>query len=273
MRNIILFVFFFSISFVYSQKTNGSFFYGKKKIIQSLETNNKKLDSLNTNSTDTIINLKKDITFLNQKVKTQNAIIDKNSEILKCQKIGEQFWMKQNLAVLTLNNGVKIKEAKTTQEWDESFKKGTPAYCFHKNDSLKQNGVIYNIHALNSGLLAPKGYKIPSKHDVEELIESFHSLKDSASFFLKSDDQKTWNKKGLDLFDMNIKPYGFRLSDGVDWYSGDKVYYFCESTINEDQLLELYVFSEFSNKIYFLTRNKESAKENNGFYVRCIIDK
>ena len=273
MRNIILFVFFFSISFVYSQKTNTFFLFGKKKIIQSLVSKNKKLDSLNTNSTDTIINLKKEITFLSQKVETQNAIIDENSEILKCQKIGEQFWMKQNLAVLTLNNGVKIIEAKTTQEWDECFKKGTPAYCFHQNDSLKQNGVIYNIHALNSGLLAPKGYKIPTKKDLDELIESFHSLKDSASFFLKSDDQKTWNKKGLDLFDMNIKPYGFRLSDGVDWYFGDKVYFFCKSEMNEIQSLDLYVFSEFSYKIYFLTRNKETDNVNYGLYVRCIIDK
>ncbi len=273
MRNIILFVFFFSSSFVYSQKTNGSFFYGKKKIIQSLETNNKKLDSLNTLSTDTIKKLKNEITFLSQKVEKANAVITKNSEILKCEQIGDQFWMKKNLAVLTLNNGVKIKEAKTTQEWDECFKKGTPAYCYHQNDSLKQNGVIYNIHALNSGLLAPKGYKIPSKKDVEELILSFHSLKDSASFFLKSDDQKTWNKKGLDLFDMNIKPYGFRLSDGVDWYFGDKVYYFCKSEMNEIQSLDLYVFSEFSNKIYFLNRNKETDNVNYGLYVRCIIDK
>jgi hypothetical protein len=142
MRNIILFVFFFSCSFVYSQKTNGSFFYGKKKMIHSLESENKILDSLNTNSKDTIISLKKEITFLSQKVEKANAIIAKNSEILNCQQIGEQFWMKKNLAVLTLNNGVKIKEAKTTQEWDECFKKATPAYCYHHNDSLKQNGVI-----------------------------------------------------------------------------------------------------------------------------------
>ena len=105
------------------------------------------------------------------------------------------------------------------------------------------------------------------------MILSFHSLKDSASFFLKSDDQKTWNKKGLDLFDLNIKPYGFRLSDGVDWYFGDKVYYFCKSEMNEIQSLDLYVFSEFSNKIYFLNRNKETDNVNYGLYVRCIIDK
>ena len=273
MRNIILLVSFFSISFVYCQNTKGPSLFGKKKIIQSLESKNKKLDSLNTNSTDSIKSLKEEIKYLSQKVEKTNEINYKNSEILKCQKIGEQFWMKQNLAVLTLNNDVKIQEAKTTQEWDECFKNKIPAYCYHQNDSLKQNGVLYNIHALNSSLLAPKGYKIPSKKDVEELILSFHSLKDSASFFLKSDDQKTWNKKGLDLFDMNIKPYGFRLSDGLDWYFGDKVYYFCKSEMNEIQSLDLYVFSEFSNKIYFLNRNKETDNVNYGLYVRCIIDK
>lgn len=231
------------------------------------------LDSINKSSKNEIIELKKENDLLSKDLELAKRTNDKNLEILKCQQIGEQFWMKKNLAVLTLNNGVKIKEAKTTQEWDECFKNRMPAYCYHQNDSLKQYGLIYNIHALNTGLLAPKGYKIPSKKDVEELILSFHSLRDSSSFFLKSDDQKTWNKKGLDLFDMNIKPYGFRLSDGVDWYFGDKVYYFCKSEMNEIQSLDLYVYSEFSNKIYFLNRNKETDNVNYGLYVRCIIDK
>ena len=272
MRNIILFVSIFSISFVYSQKTN-VFFYGKKKMISSLDMKNKMLDSLNTDSKDTINSLKKDKDILFQKLETALAINDKNSEKLKCQKIGEQYWMKQNLSVLRLSNGKDLTHAKTNQEWDDCFNNNIPAYCYHQNDSLKQNGLLYNIHALNSGFLAPVGYVIPTKKDIDDLIISFHSLKDSASFFLKSDDQKTWKKKGLDLFDMNIKPDGFRLSDGVDWYFGDKVYYFCKPLTYENQSLDLFVFSEFSNKIYFLNRSKSTDNTNYGLYVRCIMNK
>jgi len=270
MLKIIFSLCILSTSFVFGQTSKISRYNKKKDLI------NKEIDSitaLNKRLTELKDSLKAVNDLQKDSIKTSENLLNEKNEKLKCQKIGNQYWMKQNLQVLTLNNGDKLKEAKTTKEWNDCFNDKIPAYCYHKKDSLKQNGVLYNIHALNSGLLAPQGYSIPSKKDIDALISSFNSLKDSASFFLKSDEQHTWTKKGLDLFEMNIKPIGFRLSDGLDWYYGDKVYYFCSSSIKGSQTLDLFVFSEFSNKIYFLNRNSLTDNVNYGLYVRCIYTK
>jgi uncharacterized protein (TIGR02145 family) len=273
MNKILSLLFLFSITFVFCQIENSNQLFSKKDIIDNLEIKNNLLSTINTQLNDTISVLQNKNELFSERINNIENENNLNIEKLKCQKIGEQYWMKQNLSVLKLTNGQDLIHAKTNKEWDDCFTNNIPAYCYHQIDSLNQNGVLYNVHALNSDFLAPKGYKIPTKQEVEEMIFSFNSLKDSASLLLKSDDKNTWKKKGVDLFDMNIKPFGFRLSDGVDWYSGDKVFFYCNSDLNKNELLDVFVFSEFSNKIYFLNRSKLTDNINYGLYVRCIIDK
>jgi uncharacterized protein (TIGR02145 family) len=186
-------------------------------------------------------------------------------------KIGEQYWMNKNLQITSLSDGTNLILAETKEIWDSCFNNKIPAYCYHLYDSLKQNGCLYNIHALNSGKLAPNNYLIPTLKDVQDLISYFGSAQSSASIFFKSKEKNTWKNAGLDIFGMNIKPSGFRLSDGFDWYFGDKIYLFCES--NTKNVLTFFVFSDFSDKIYFLNRNKEIDNVNYGMYVRCLKSK
>ncbi len=199
-----------------------------------------------------------------------NKLSEQNTKLKELQlyaEIGEQFWQKSNLAVKELTNGTALVFAQTKEEWDQCFLEGKPAFCYHKNDTLRQNGMLYNMHALNSGLLAPKNFVIPSKTEVETLIQNIERLNKNSASILKSKAINDWSVPGIDLFGMNIKPEGFRLSDGNEWYDGDKVYFYCQTGEKD---LTFYVISEFSEKIYFLTRNKLSENMNYGMYVRCL---
>lgn len=205
---------------------------------------------------------------LNNQIKDLSITVAKSIELETCSKIGDQYWMKRNLNVTSFNDNETIVHAQTKAQWDSCFVNGYPAYCYHQKDSLRENGVLYNIHALNSPKLAPIGYVIPTVDDVEIMLKSFGSLQAYAALMLKSGDNDSWPHVGLDLFDLNIKPNGFRLEDGINWYYGDKIYFYCDAKNKES--LTFFVLSDFSDKIYFLNRNKINDNVNYGMYVRCL---
>lgn len=249
-----------------------------KETIKELKKDDKwvneisKLDIEISTKSDSIKLLNIDLSVLKDSIdKIGNKLKEPNKENVIFSKIGVQFWMNSNLEATTLNDGEKLFFAQSKEIWDSCFINKIPAYCYHDKDTLKEFGVLYNLHALNSGKLAPAGSKIPTMQEVEELIKSFGPMESSASLLLKSKDSKLWSNPGVGLFDMNIKPVGFRLIDGNDWYFGDKVYFYCESITKND--LSFYVFSDFSDKIYFLNRNITSDNVNYGMYVRCIKNK
>ncbi|MCX6192800.1 MAG: hypothetical protein NT109_11035 [Flavobacteriia bacterium] len=270
LKNLPLFVCISLTSCLVGQRT--------KDTIKELKKDDKwvneiiKLDKEISSKSDSIKLLKINLSTLKDSIaKIANNPNDSSKEKEKFSKIGAQFWLNTNLEATTLNDGEKLFFAQAKETWDSCFIHKIPAYCYHDKDTLKEFGVLYNLHALNSGKLAPAGSKIPTMQEVEELIKSFGPMDLSASLLLKSKDPKLWGKPGVGLFDMNVKPVGFRLIDGNDWYFGDKVYFYCESLTKND--LSFYVFSDFSDKIYFLNRNITSDNVNYGMYVRCIKSK
>jgi uncharacterized protein (TIGR02145 family) len=79
--------------------------------------------------------------------------------------IGNQIWMTKNLNVDQFQNGDKISQAKTFEEWNSLAQKGEAAWCyFNFNENNAQEfGKIYNWFAIiDKRLLAPKGWHIPS---------------------------------------------------------------------------------------------------------------
>ncbi len=225
------------------------------------------LDKKITEKTDSLIIFQDTVTSQKNTIKNLSTKIDSLETLNHFSKIGNQYWMNSNLDVTSLNDGTKLRLAQSKEEWDDCFNNKIPAYCYHQNDSLKKNGVLYNIHALNSGKLAPEELFIPTKQDVETLISSFGTLQSSASLILKSKEKNSWSTPGLDLFNMNINPDGFRLNDGHDWYTDNKVYFFHEDV---KESVSFFVFSGFSDKINFLSRNISSDNVNYGMYVRCL---
>ncbi len=182
------------------------------------------------------------------------------------RKIGNKIWSADNLKVTQFIDGSKIIFAKSKEEWDSCFREKIPAYCFFKDDTTGSKGFLYNYYAFSSEKLAPKGWRIPNQNDLLELNKSFGKDSIHTAIYFKSSEFGTWKNPGNDLFNMNIKPFGFRLSDSKEWYSGSKIYFACQT--NDSKKFAIIVLTEFNDDIFI--NEKEIETENYGLYVRCI---
>ena len=91
----------------------------------------------------------------------------------KSFKVGENTWMTKNIDLKEFNNGDPIPFMMTKKEWKKASEKGIPACCATKNSS-DEYGLLYNIHAISDPRgLAPKGWRIPSEKDCEDLINHY----------------------------------------------------------------------------------------------------
>jgi|Laugresu1bdmlbsd_1035121.scaffolds.fasta_scaffold00254_8 uncharacterized protein (TIGR02145 family) len=203
-------------------------------------------------------------------LKRELAIYEYESKLIK---IGNQKWDSDNLKVTTLNDGTPIFFADTRSKWDSLFSIGEPAYCFHREDPLGNYGYIYNYFAIETGKLAPLGMKIPSQSDIAEMMKFIATEDEKSAALLKSSDTTnmyslTWKIKGSDRYGLHIKPYGFRLDDSKEWYSGNKIYYWCQN--KEPNKIELFAITEINDDPFLLEKAIEAKNSNYGLFVRCI---
>jgi uncharacterized protein (TIGR02145 family) len=84
-------------------------------------------------------------------------------------KIGTQTWMVENLKTTKFNNGTEIPN-EPTDAWPDLT---TPAYCWYDNDAAANKatyGALYNWYAVNTGMLCPAGWHVPSDAEWTTLI-------------------------------------------------------------------------------------------------------
>ena len=228
----------------------------KDSVIQILK---KQIDSLSQKTID-----------LNSEIENEKQLIQKLSGNLLAISVIDQTWANANLQVTQLIDGTPIEFADTKEKWDECFEKKKPAYCIHPNDSSGEFGFLYNIYAIQSKKLAPEGWRIPTKVEMELLIKNIQLMSSDGAKFIKATRSlkglPNWETSGLDVFRFGLRPLGFRLNDGKQWYFGNKIYLWCSSKSNN--LFDFMVVTDF-NELPFLLE-KELGQENYGLYVRCI---
>jgi len=98
------------------------------------------------------------------------SIKDIDGNTYKEVKIGDQIWLVENLKVTKYNDGTSIQRVTNATTWKGLL---TGAYCWYGNDSLNNKqifGALYNWYAVNSGKLAPEGWKVATVEDWENLI-------------------------------------------------------------------------------------------------------
>jgi len=90
-----------------------------------------------------------------------------NIEVIE---IGEQKWSSKNLRVTSLKNGDSLYHAKTPDEWSYAESMGIPAYCYRNFVPLdKDFGLIYNKSAVETEMLLPDGFRLPTNEDLQTL--------------------------------------------------------------------------------------------------------
>jgi len=98
-----------------------------------------------------------------------NTITDIDENIYKTVKIGNQWWMAENLKVTRYRNGDAIPNVTKGSDW---LSLSTGAYCNYDNDGANAAiyGGLYNWYAVSdSRNIAPEGWHVPTDDEWKEL--------------------------------------------------------------------------------------------------------
>ena len=98
-----------------------------------------------------------------------DTITDIDGNVYEIIKIGNQWWMAENLKVTRYSNGDAIPNITDGSEWTNLT---TGAYCVYNNENNNNStyGLLYNWYAIADGRnIAPEGWHIPTDAEWKEL--------------------------------------------------------------------------------------------------------
>jgi uncharacterized protein (TIGR02145 family) len=104
------------------------------------------------------------------------TVVDIDSNSYKTVKIGDQWWMAENLKVTKYQNGDPIPNILSELDWPHDF---YGAYCNYDNNPTNgmKYGRLYNWYAVReSRKLAPLGWHIPTKEEWTILTDYLDSI-------------------------------------------------------------------------------------------------
>jgi len=202
------------------------------------------------------------------------TVNDISGVVYKTVKIGNQWWMAENLRVTKFNDGtdiVKIAYNVNDTTWKNQQQ---AAYC-EVEEGQTRFGYYYNWNVISDiRKIAPKGWHIPSDEEwkileqtlgmtIAEANESGWRGKKEAKALMNGNFQEAANDREYNTSGFNALPVGCRLFNGG---IGDGGSYFWTSTIHENEGRYRY-FSYPNTKVF-----RYRAYKTYGFSVRCIKD-
>jgi uncharacterized protein (TIGR02145 family) len=179
-------------------------------------------------------------------------------------------WGAENLHSTIFQNGDAIFVAKNIEEWIEKCSKKES--CAYEIIDSKGNHFIYNCYALDDPRkINPKGTRIATKEDWNNLVKSFGGELNSASSLRDPKEWDVTNEKS-EVSGLNLKP-GFTIQSNMLLITTnflgdtlrDQITYWCYEKTNDNYCNSILI--DESNKVSFTNINKEC-----GYYVRCILD-
>jgi hypothetical protein len=183
------------------------------------------------------VSCSKDSTSLGEDKRGQVTDIDGN--VYETLKIGDQWWMIENLKVTRYQNGDTMPNVTDIIGW---ITIDSSAYCDYDNDigNAAIYGHLYNWNAINdSRKIAPSGWRVPSREDLEVFL-----------------DQVQWDaSKFYPVFG------GYREPDGSFKKIGELGCFWSSSEFNADHAWYLWVKDGLN---YF------ADFKSFGYSVRCI---
>lgn len=166
-------------------------------------------------------------------------------------KIGTQYWMRGNLKTTKYTDGKSI-------ESTNDFSVSEARYC--------QNGVYfyYNSQAIATGMLAPKGWRVGSTSDWEQLKQYVGNeasvLKNGASWGNSKPEYPYTNLSGFNAVATGIYEPKLKLAK--------QSVYFWVTTNTDDTKTEKSVILNIGSN----TLTNGSNSQNAGFIVRCLMN-
>ena len=95
-------------------------------------------------------------------------VTDADGNVYQSVKIGNQIWTVENLKTTKYNDGTAIPNVTDGTQWPLLT---TGAYSYYGINSANKAkfGALYNWYAVNTGKLAPKGWRVPNNADWDTL--------------------------------------------------------------------------------------------------------
>ncbi|MBN8707569.1 MAG: fibrobacter succinogenes major paralogous domain-containing protein [Bacteroidetes bacterium] len=148
------------------------------------------------------------------------TVTDFDGNIYHTVQIGNQLRTVENLRTTKYNDGTDITKITTDNTGWTTTTSG--AYCAYNNDEINVNsyGYLYNWHAVNTGKLAPAGWRVPTDDDWT-ILEN--EVGGSATAGIKLKATLGWNGggNGTDDYGFSALPGGYRnYNDGLFRYHG-----------------------------------------------------
>lgn len=168
------------------------------------------------------------------KINTENgSLSDINGNVYNVVKIGNQWWMVDNLVTNRYNDGECIPYVSDSLTWAQLV---SPGYCFYDNDenTNRAYGALYNWYTVNTQKLCPVDWKVPSDADWTELTDYLGGLS-IAGGPLKEVGNEHWeapNAEATNLTGFSALAIGGRNASSEFWLKG-QVANFWSSTMGQ----------------------------------------
>lgn len=96
------------------------------------------------------------------------TVTDVEGNVYATIKIGDQWWMAEDLRTTTFRSGVPIDQVSDNREWKDAI---GPAYTTYNNNTLLEGlGMLYNYQVVTSlEEIAPDGWHVPTDEEWKEL--------------------------------------------------------------------------------------------------------
>ena len=207
------------------------------------------------------------------------TVTDIDGNIYQTVKIGDQWWMAENLKVTHYRNGDPIPNATDDASWVNLT---TGAYCEYDNDiaNVATYGRLYNWFVVDdSRNVAPEGWHIPSDAEWKQLemylgmsqaeadnvdwrgTNEGGKLKEVGTSHWQSPNEGATNESGFSAL-----PGGYRSIGGYFHYIEQGGYFWSSTTYDADLAWYRALFSIYS------TTYRISPNHEYGFSVRLIRD-
>ena len=202
---------------------------------------------------------------------TDTTLTDIDGNVYDIIKIGDQYWMAENLKTTTYNDETPIQLETDNSSWS-NLTKG--AYSWYDNDSASYSdkyGALYNWYAVETEKLCPEGWHVPTNEEWKTMTDFIVQEGYSNSIATALKDTTAWDKDGEDFgtdkFGFTAMPAGKRRgSDGVFGNIGYDGYWWTATNFTSSDALGKTILYDNSN-VYGYDYNKR-----NGFSVRCVRD-
>lgn len=201
-------------------------------------------------------------------ISVQLIITDIDGNTYKIIKIGDQWWMAENLKVTRYRNGEAIPHVTDDSQWANL---STGAYCNYGNNTNNATtyGRLYNWYAVIDGRkIAPAGWHVPTDQEWETLVNYLGGsgvaggkMKEAGTAHWSSPNTGGTNESGL-----SARPGGRRYYGGYYEYMGVYAYFWSSSVTVSNYAWARYL--HFNHPLVY----RCNIGTEYGFSVRCVRD-